>query len=73
MEPMTEATSFLEVAAARTILAHARAELDLAVAELPELAGDEAVATPRVLALLVGAVRAKEHLDELETSFRASA
>jgi len=55
-----------EVAAARETLRHARSALDSAVAALPDVDGDEAMATPTLLLLLFGAVRAKEHLTELE-------
>jgi hypothetical protein len=55
-----------EVAVARETLRHARSALDSAVAALPEVDGDEAMATPTLLLLLFGAVRAKEHLSELE-------
>src|SRR5436190_23946654 len=55
-----------DVGVARKALAAARAELDLAVAALPDVGGDEAMATPALLALLIGAVRAKEHLGDLD-------
>jgi hypothetical protein len=55
-----------EVATARETLRNARSALDLAVAALPEVDGDEAMATPALLLLLFGAVKAKEHLSELE-------
>ena len=55
-----------EVTLARSALEKARSALDLAVAGLPDVDGDEAMATPSLLLLLFGAVRAKEHLSELE-------
>ncbi len=56
----------VDVGAARLTLAEARSRLDSAVAGLPDVDADEAMATPEILLLLVGAVRAKERLDELE-------
>ena len=55
-----------EVTSARETLQNARSALDLAVAALPDVDGDEAMATPALLLLLFGAVRAKEHLSKLE-------
>ena len=55
-----------EVAAARQTLRNARSALDSAVAALPDVDGDEAMATPVLLLLLFGAARAKEQLGELE-------
>jgi hypothetical protein len=55
-----------EVAVARETLQSARSALDLAVAALPDVDGDEAMATPALLLLLFGAVRAKEQLGALE-------
>jgi hypothetical protein len=55
-----------EVTLARETLHSARSALDLAVAALPDVDGDEAMATPTLLLLLFGAVRAKETLDKLE-------
>ena len=55
-----------EVAVARETLRDARSALDTAVAALPDVDGDEAMATPALLMLLFGAVRAKEHLSRLE-------
>ena len=55
-----------EVAVAREMLRTARSALDVAVAALPDVDGDEAMATPALLLLLFGAVRAKEHLSTLE-------
>ena len=55
-----------DVGIARRTLYDARARLDAAVAGLPDVDGDEAMATPDLLVLLVGAVRAKARLDELE-------
>ena len=55
-----------EVASARQALQTARSALDLAVAALPDVDGDEAMATPALLLLLFGAVKAKEHLSRVE-------
>jgi hypothetical protein len=55
-----------EIGAAQQTLADARSRLDSAVAGLPDVDGDEAMAPPELLLLLVGAVTAKEHLNELE-------
>jgi hypothetical protein len=56
----------VELALARKALEEARSALDQAVAGLPDIDGDEAMATPALLLLLFGAVRAKEHLGRLE-------
>jgi hypothetical protein len=56
----------VEVTLARETLEKARSALDRAVAALPDIDGDEAMATPSLLLLLFGAVTAKEHLGELE-------
>lgn len=56
----------VEVTLARESLDKARSALDLAVAALPDIDGDEAMATPTLLLLLFGAVTAKEHLGKLE-------
>jgi len=55
-----------EVTVARKALEKARSALDQAVACLPDIDGDEAMATPTLLLLLFGAVRAKETLGRLE-------
>ena len=55
-----------EVTLARERLQNARSALDLAVGALPDVDGEETMATPRLLLLLFGAVRAKEDLDKLE-------
>jgi hypothetical protein len=55
-----------EVSVARRTLETARSALDCAIAALPEIDGDEAMATPALMLLLFGAVRAKEHLGRLE-------
>jgi hypothetical protein len=60
-----------EVTLARTTLDNARSALDQAVAALPDIGGDEAMATPALLLLLFSAVRAKDHLNELEALLRA--
>ena len=70
IDPPSRSGSRLDVAAevvvARETLRSARSALDSAVAALPDIDGDEAMATPTLLLLLFGAVRAKEHLSELE-------
>ena len=68
--PMRHMTA--EVAAARETLRSARSALDSAVAALPDVAGDEVMATPTLLLLLCGAVRAKDHLCELETQLAST-
>jgi hypothetical protein len=55
-----------EVTVARSTLETARSALDRAVAALPGIDGGEALATPSLLLLLFGVVRAKEHLSRLE-------
>lgn len=55
-----------DVVAARRALSIARADLDEAVAAVPETDGEEAFASPGLLALLLRAVSAKNHLDHLE-------
>ena len=59
------------VVAARRALFLARADLDEAMAALPELEGEEALASPGLLALLLRAVSAKNHLDDLVHSATA--
>ena len=56
----------VEVTLARQTLENARSALDRAVAALPDVNGDEAMATPALLLLLFGAVTAKENLGRLE-------
>jgi hypothetical protein len=66
-EDAMEATSLnRHVAAARQSLDNARADLDAAVAILPDVEGGDAMATPNLVALLLRAVRAKDRLSELE-------
>jgi hypothetical protein len=55
-----------EVTSARMTLEKARSALDHAVAALPDVDGDEAMATPSLLLLLFGAMGAKERLGKLE-------
>ena len=55
-----------EVTLARKSLETARSALDNAVASLPDVDGDETMATPALLLLLFGVVKAKEHLSKLE-------
>ena len=57
-----------DVVAARRALSIARADLDEAVAAVPEIDGEKALASPGLLALLLRAVSAKNHLDHLELS-----
>lgn len=57
-----------EVAAALQMLAHTRAELDEAVAAAPEISGSYALASPEIRALLVRAVKARNHLDRVLSS-----
>jgi hypothetical protein len=60
-----------DVVAARRALSMARADLDEAVAAEPGIDGEEAVPPPGLLALLLRAVSAKNHLDHLELSVTA--
>ena len=60
-----------DVVAARWALSVARADLDEAVAAVPEIDGEEALASPGILALLLRAVSAKNHLHPLELSVTA--
>jgi len=55
-----------EVTSARMTLEQARSALDHAVAALPDVDGDEAMAPPALLVLLFGAMSAKERLGKLE-------
>ena len=55
-----------EMTVARKRLRDARSALDLAVGALPQVEGEETMATPALLLLLVGAVRAKERVERLE-------
>jgi len=55
-----------KVGAARRTLEEARSRLDSALACMPEIDGDEAMATPTLLLLLIGAVDAKNRLAALE-------
>ena len=55
-----------DVIRARQALEQARDELDLALAVLPQVDCDKAMATPALLSLLLGAVTAKNHLKYLE-------
>lgn len=60
------------LAAARHALSAARAELDDAVAAVPEIDGQETIASPLLMALLFRAVKAKNHLDDVLSSGPAS-
>ena len=52
------------------MLAHTRAELDEAVAAAPEISGSDPLASPEIRALLVRAVKARNHLDSVLSSPR---
>jgi hypothetical protein len=54
-----------DLVAARRALSLARADLDEAVAAAPEIDGEETIAPPGLLALLLRAVSAKNHLDDV--------
>jgi hypothetical protein len=54
------------VAVARRSLERARAHLDDAMGTLPDRAGDNTMATPALLALLLNAVAARHHLADIE-------
>ena len=54
-----------DLVAARRALSVARTELDEAVAAVPQIDGQEAIASPELLALLFRAVKAKHHLDDV--------
>ena len=56
----------VSVAFARTSLQSARDDLDDAVRELPDLADDNMMATPALLALVLRVVSAKRQLSGLE-------
>jgi hypothetical protein len=56
-----------DIDVAREVLANARAALDRAVAALPVSGGNEEMAPPHLLPLLVCAVQARHHLRTLET------
>ena len=67
---MAETTNLTEarVAVARKSLQRARDHLDDAMSTLPEREGDNNMATPALLALLLHAVAARRHLADLETA-----
>jgi hypothetical protein len=67
---VTETTNLTEarVAVARKSLQRARDHLDDAMSTLPEREGDNTMATPALLALLLHAVAARRYLADLETS-----
>jgi hypothetical protein len=54
-------------------LAEAREDLDDAVGSLPDLDGDDMMASPRLLALLLRVVTARRHLNGLESAAAAAA
>jgi len=54
------------VMTARGVLQTARDNLDAAVAALPDGGADNAMATPALLGLLLGVVKARRHLEGLE-------
>ena len=61
----------ITVAFARTSLQSARDDLDDAVRELPDLADDNMMATPALLALVLRVVTAKRQLSGLELTLVA--
>jgi hypothetical protein len=64
---MTSGTMHVpDVAAARQSLQNARRDLDDAVGLLPGVAGDDTMANPNLIALLLRAVVARRHLETLE-------
>ena len=67
---MTETTNLSEarVAVARKSLQRARDHLDDAMSTLPNRPGDNTMATPALLGLLLHAVAARRHLADLETA-----
>ncbi len=67
---MTETTNLSEarVAVARKSLQRARDHLDDAMSTLPNRQGDNTMATPALLGLLLHAVAARRHLADLETA-----
>jgi DNA-binding phage protein len=67
---VSETTNLTEarVAVARKSLKKARDHLDDAMSTLPERQGDNTMATPALLALLLHAVAARRHLTDLETA-----
>ena len=60
-----------DVDAARRALSRARADLDEAVAAAPSTEGESAMVSPGLLALLLRAVSAKNHLEHLVLSAAA--
>jgi hypothetical protein len=67
--PVTDTTSDFtqaRVAVARRSLQRARDHLDDAMSTLPDREGDNTMATPALLALLLNAVAARRHLSDLE-------
>jgi len=50
---------------ARRALSAARAELDEAVAAVPRMDGEATIASPELVELLLRAVKAKNHLDDI--------
>jgi len=67
MSSTTGGLTEARVAVARRSLESARAHLDDAVGTLPDREGDDTMATPALLALLLNAVAARRHLADLET------
>ena len=57
-----------EVAAARRMLARARADLDQAIPGTPEIDGSYVLASPELRALLLRALNARIHLDNVVLS-----
>jgi hypothetical protein len=62
-----------DIAAARRSLQSARRDLDDAVGLLPGVAGEDTMANPNLIALLLRAVVARRHLETLETDGTPSA
>ena len=56
-----------DIAAARRSLQSARRDLDDAVDLLPGMAGDDTMANPNLIALLLRTVVTRRHLETLET------
>jgi hypothetical protein len=62
-----------DVAAAEETLARVRTELDEVVAVTPDVEGNDVLDSPELLALLLRAVNAKNHLESLVLSTRSAA
>ncbi len=64
--------SAADVAAAEAVLARVRTELDEVVAVTPDIEGNDVLDSPELLALLLRAVNAKNHLESLVLSTRSA-